>query len=133
MSKALDVRRDWGFLRWLNSRVATLLARPLTTARDPMAGFFALRRSTFENGRDFNPVGYKIGLELIVKCGCERWSRSPFTSRPPLRHEQADTEAAAPVISSTCAPLHFQVRRLDPVAAISGRGRARHDREIWRC
>jgi dolichol-phosphate mannosyltransferase len=69
---------DWGFLRWLNSRVATLLARPLTTVRDPMAGFFALRRSTFESGRGFNPIGYKIGLELIVKCNCERVVEVPI-------------------------------------------------------
>ena len=69
---------DWGFLRWLNSRVATLLARPLTSARDPMAGFFALRRSSFEAGHDFNPVGYKIGLEFIVKCGCERVVEVPI-------------------------------------------------------
>ena len=69
---------DWGFLRWLNSRVATLLARPLTTVRDPMAGFFALRRSTFEAGRDFNPVGYKIGLEFLVKCGCEKVVEVPI-------------------------------------------------------
>jgi dolichol-phosphate mannosyltransferase len=69
---------DWGFLRWLNSRVATLLARPLTNARDPMAGFFAFRRSTFAAGRDFNPVGYKIGLEFIVKCRCERVVEVPI-------------------------------------------------------
>ena len=69
---------DWGVLRWLNSRGATLLARPLTSVRDPMAGFFALRRTTFEAGRDFNPVGYKIGLELIVKCGCERVVEVPI-------------------------------------------------------
>lgn len=45
---------DWGFFRWLNSRVATLLARPLTSAQDPMSGFFALDRATFEQGREFN-------------------------------------------------------------------------------
>jgi dolichol-phosphate mannosyltransferase len=69
---------DWGFVRWLNSRVATLLARPLTSARDPMAGFFAFRRATFEQGRSFNPVGYKIGLEFIVKCQCERVVEVPI-------------------------------------------------------
>jgi dolichol-phosphate mannosyltransferase len=69
---------DWGFLRWINSRVATLLARPLTSARDPMAGFFAFRRSTFEAGRAFNPVGYKVGLEFIVKCACERVVEVPI-------------------------------------------------------
>ena len=69
---------DWGFLRWLNSRVATLMARPLTSVRDPMAGFFALRRSTFERAEDLNPVGYKIGLELMVKCRCERVVEIPI-------------------------------------------------------
>jgi len=69
---------NWGFLRWLNSRVATLLARPLTAVRDPMAGFFALRRTTFEGGRDRNPIGYKIGLELLVKCRCERAVEVPI-------------------------------------------------------
>jgi dolichol-phosphate mannosyltransferase len=69
---------DWGFLRWLNSRVATWLARPLTHVSDPMSGFFALRRRTLEAGRDFNPVGYKIGLELVVKCRCERVVEIPI-------------------------------------------------------
>ncbi len=63
---------QWGFFRWLNSRVATLLAMPLTKAKDPMSGFFALRRSTFLNARDLNPIGYKIGLELVVKCDVRR-------------------------------------------------------------
>jgi dolichol-phosphate mannosyltransferase len=69
---------DWGVFRWLNSRVATLFARPLTSVRDPMSGFFALSRQTFERGVELNPVGYKIGLELIVKCGCERVVEIPI-------------------------------------------------------
>ena len=43
---------DWGFLRWLNSRVATLLARPFTHISDPMSDFFALRRATFEQAAE---------------------------------------------------------------------------------
>jgi dolichol-phosphate mannosyltransferase len=69
---------DWGLFRWLNSRVATLLAWPLTALKDPMSGFFALRRSTFAAGRDFNPVGYKILLELIIKCRCKRTAEVPI-------------------------------------------------------
>jgi dolichol-phosphate mannosyltransferase len=69
---------DWGFLRWLNSRIATLLARPFTNVADPMSGFFAVERSTLERGVDFNPVGYKIGLELIVKCRCVRVGELPI-------------------------------------------------------
>lgn len=69
---------EWGFFRWLNSRVATLLARPLTTIRDPMSGFFALKRDTFMRGADFNPIGYKIGLELLLKCRCQKVVEIPI-------------------------------------------------------
>jgi dolichol-phosphate mannosyltransferase len=70
---------DWGFFRWLNSRVATLMALPFTKVSDPMSGFFALRRSTCEKAANcLNPIGYKIGLELIVKCECERIKEIPI-------------------------------------------------------
>lgn len=71
---------DWGGSRRLNSYVATLLARPLTgRIGDPMAGFFALRRETFARGRNFNPIGYKIGLELIRRCDCRCVVEVPIT------------------------------------------------------
>lgn len=68
---------NWGVFRWINSRVATLLARPLTSAQDPMAGFFALRRCNYQ-GVQLNAVGYKIGLELIVKCHLKRIEEIPI-------------------------------------------------------
>jgi dolichol-phosphate mannosyltransferase len=60
----------WGPLRWLNSRIATWLARPLTSAKDPMSGFFAIRRERVGRAVGLDPIGYKIGLELLVRCGC---------------------------------------------------------------
>jgi dolichol-phosphate mannosyltransferase len=69
---------DWGFFRWLNSRVATLLARPFTSLEDPMSGFFALRRTTFARADTLNPIGYKIGLELLVKCRCSAVAEVPI-------------------------------------------------------
>ena len=33
---------DWGLFRWVNSRIATLLARPFTRVSDPMSGFFCV-------------------------------------------------------------------------------------------
>jgi dolichol-phosphate mannosyltransferase len=70
---------DWGLFRYLNSKVATWLARPLTSAKDPMAGFFAIRKPTFERAfEELNPVGYKIGLELIVKGGCRQIAEVPI-------------------------------------------------------
>ncbi|MDW8261393.1 MAG: glycosyltransferase [Phycisphaerales bacterium] len=59
----------WGLFRRLNSWVATVLARPFSgNARDPMSGFFALHRSTFQRAQRLMPLGYKIGLELMCKC-----------------------------------------------------------------
>ena len=69
---------EWGPLRWLNSRVATWLAFPLTRVSDPMSGYFAMKRPTFEAGRDFDPIGYKILLELIVKCNLKRLIEIPI-------------------------------------------------------
>lgn len=70
--------QSWGVFRWLNSKVATLMARPFTSAQDPMAGFFALPRSVFARADRLNPIGYKIGLELIVKCQCRDVKEVPI-------------------------------------------------------
>ncbi|HBN74884.1 MAG TPA: hypothetical protein DD473_03490 [Planctomycetaceae bacterium] len=78
---------DWSFFRWLNSQVATWMSRGLTTAKDPMAGFFALTRHTYEQARELNPIGYKIGLELIVKCGCQKVAEVPIHFKDRLHGE----------------------------------------------
>ncbi len=69
---------EWGVLRWVNSQVATLLARPFTSVRDPMSGFFAFRRETFEQADPLNPIGYKIGLEMLVKGRCQKVAEVPI-------------------------------------------------------
>jgi dolichol-phosphate mannosyltransferase len=63
------VSNEFGLYRKLNSRAATLLAAPLVgrKVRDPMAGFFCFRRELTAQ-REFSPVGYKIGLEILTKC-----------------------------------------------------------------
>jgi dolichol-phosphate mannosyltransferase len=71
---------DWGFLRWLNSRVATLLARPLTTVRDPMAGYFCLARSTFESGRPLTRLAIKLDWSSSSNAAANAWSRFPSIS-----------------------------------------------------
>ncbi|MCY4482565.1 MAG: glycosyltransferase family 2 protein [Spirochaetaceae bacterium] len=58
---------DWGALRRLNSRVATLLALPLVRCSDPMSGFFATDRRWLPDLEQLRPIGYKIGLELMVR------------------------------------------------------------------
>ena len=58
---------DWGLARVVNSRVATLLAAPLARCADPMAGFFAVDRRALPRPGALRPVGFKIGLELMVR------------------------------------------------------------------
>ena len=58
---------DWGMARAVNSRVATLLAAPLVRCSDPMAGFFAVDRRALPDPAALRPVGFKIGLELMVR------------------------------------------------------------------
>ena len=64
-----EIDDSWSRYRTLNSRVATWLARPLTHATDPMSGFFACDRRRVPHRTRLAPIGYKIGLELIVRGG----------------------------------------------------------------
>ena len=58
----------WTVYRFINSKVASLLARPLVDVSDPMSGFFAVSRPLLRRSGSLSPMGYKIGLEIIVKC-----------------------------------------------------------------
>lgn len=69
---------DWGPLRWINSKVATALARPLSSVKDPMSGFFSIPKRVYEKAAPLNPIGYKIALELIVKCNCSNIREVPI-------------------------------------------------------
>jgi dolichol-phosphate mannosyltransferase len=68
----------WGLLRFLNSKIATYLARPLSSVSDPMSGFFALPRAVFARAEKPSPLGYKIGLELLVRCRCRSVTEVPI-------------------------------------------------------
>ena len=61
------VDSSWGLGRRLNSLAATVLARPLVRCRDPMSGFFAADRRSLPEPARLQPIGYKIGLELMVR------------------------------------------------------------------
>ena len=81
---------DWSRLRYLNSWGATMLAKPLVgTVKDPMAGFFAFKRDMLRRADPLNPIGYKIGLELISKMriGPNRVAEVPITFRNRIHGE----------------------------------------------
>jgi dolichol-phosphate mannosyltransferase len=71
----------WTLYRYLNSKLASLLAKGLVSVNDPMSGFFALPRLLWEQSKDLSPVGYKIGLELIVKGKPEKLKEVPIHFR----------------------------------------------------
>lgn len=69
---------SWGWFRKLNSRIAGLMARPLTKIKDPMSGFFAFRKELLSCINNLNPVGYKIGLELLIKSNAKKIKEIPI-------------------------------------------------------
>ena len=59
------------------SWMAAGMARPLTTVHDPMSGFFSLDRAILGRA-PLRPVGYKIGLEILVRCRPRSVREIPF-------------------------------------------------------
>ncbi|HEY4433523.1 MAG TPA: polyprenol monophosphomannose synthase [Candidatus Cybelea sp.] len=57
---------NWPMRRIITSRVACWLARPLTSVKDVTSGFFLVRREALD-GVQLDPIGFKIGLEVIAK------------------------------------------------------------------
>ncbi|MEM4239793.1 MAG: polyprenol monophosphomannose synthase [Candidatus Woesearchaeota archaeon] len=58
--------KGWALHRRLVSWGARLLAVPLTSVKDTMSGFFFIRREVIE-GVKLRTIGYKLGLEIMVK------------------------------------------------------------------
>jgi dolichol-phosphate mannosyltransferase len=67
--------------RQVISSGARVLARPVAPVRDPMSGFFAFRHSILSRG-SLRPIGYKIGLEILVKCRPDPVVEIPIDFRP---------------------------------------------------
>jgi dolichol-phosphate mannosyltransferase len=57
---------NWPKRRIVTSRVAIMLAQPLTAIRDITSGYFLVKREALE-GVELDPIGFKIGLEVIAK------------------------------------------------------------------
>lgn len=73
-------------VRRLISWGATTLARPLAHVSDPMSGFFAVDRRILDRA-PLAPIGYKIALEVLVKCGPKPVLEVPFRFAPRLAGE----------------------------------------------
>ena len=76
--QAVAIDKDWPLYRRIISSGARLLAYPLTPLSDPMTGFFALPRSVYKRANNVNPIGFKICMELYVKCGVQKHAEVPI-------------------------------------------------------
>jgi dolichol-phosphate mannosyltransferase len=68
---------NWPARRVITSRVACWLARPLTRVRDVTSGYFLVRRDAL-TGVELDPIGFKIGLEVIAKARYGRAIEIPY-------------------------------------------------------
>jgi len=58
---------SFGWWRRLNAELSRWPARLLVSVHDPLSGFFAFPRRLWHRDITLNPIGFKIGLELMVK------------------------------------------------------------------
>lgn len=77
---------EWSWVRRALSSGATALAAPLSPSTDPMSGFFCVTKAVLDRGT-CNPVGFKIGLEIMVRCRCHPVVDVPITFRDRERGE----------------------------------------------
>lgn len=68
---------SWPFRRRMLSRVACLLARPLSPIRDAASGFFLIRREVIR-GLSIKAGGFKICLEIVVRAWPHRLVEVPY-------------------------------------------------------
>lgn len=98
-----DSVADWNPLRVLISRCTTALTTPLQRkglrVKDPMSGYFVVRRECIED-IDLQPQGFKILLEILVKGRLRKAAEVPY--RFGLRHagsSKADFKVALDYLS----------------------------------
>ncbi len=73
---------NWYWYRKLISRGAIMIGRlalpKIRDVKDPVSGFFALRREVVENA-ELNPIGFKILMEILIKGEYRKVVEVPFT------------------------------------------------------
>jgi dolichol-phosphate mannosyltransferase len=94
---------NWNKMRQLISRCGTLatvpLQRPGLRIKDPLAGFFVVRRECIE-GIDLQPQGFKILLEILVRGRIRKAQEIPFQfSQRHAGASKADVKVALQYLS----------------------------------
>lgn len=71
---------DWPLKRRVVSRAACLMGNVLVPIRDCTSGFFAIRKSALD-GVKLNPIGFKIGFEVMARARYKKFLEVPYVFR----------------------------------------------------
>jgi dolichol-phosphate mannosyltransferase len=71
---------DWPLKRRVVSRAACLMGNVLVPIRDCTSGFFAIRKSALD-GVKLNPIGFKIGFEVMARAHYREAVEVPYVFR----------------------------------------------------
>ncbi len=71
---------DWPLKRRVVSRAACLIGNVLVPIRDCTSGFFAIRKSALD-GVTLNPIGFKIGFEVMARAHYKNAVELPYVFR----------------------------------------------------
>ena len=126
---------NWPWRRRFMSRLACLLARPLSPIRDATSGFFVIRADLARRAT-IKASGFKINLELNIRA----WPSAPRRGPVPLRRSRGwreqDVHEGRPSLPRPAPrPVHLQVDwRAAPAAGVpanlAGGARRVHAQEV---
>ena len=101
---------EWSLVRRFASRIATQTTRMIlgVNIRDPMAGYFALRRDVFERARPrLSPKGWKIMLEIFCLAEPEPFTEIGYV----FRTREAGRSKLGMKVMGQCLRNLFELRR----------------------
>lgn len=127
--EGVSIDENWPIDRKIISNIARWMSKPLTPLSDPMSGFFAIRKEVvslffkfpriifkFERGKDINPIGFKIALELYIKCSCSRFAEVPFSFGVRTYGESKLTGAVIlRYLEQLCELYHYQFANFEMI------------------
>lgn len=67
----------WSTYRSIVSKGAIMLSRPLTDVKDPMSGYFFIKKDVIKDA-SLSSIGYKILLEILTKGSYENVREVPY-------------------------------------------------------
>ncbi len=91
---------NWPKRRIITSRVACMLARPLTPINDITSGFFLVKREALA-GITLDPIGFKIGLEVVAKAHYGKALEVPYVFTDRIVGESKLNQKRFSIISSS--------------------------------